>query len=103
MRERTVHLALRATPEEAALIRHLADAALLSVSAFLRITALRGDVCLPRLQSLQAELRRQGGLLKHLTTQGAVPPAAAAQALADWRAAVQRIAEVTRAGQGHCP
>ena len=103
MRERTVHLALRATREEATLIRHLADAALLSVSGYLRATALHGDVCLPRLRSLQAELRRQGGLLKHLTAQGALPPAAAAQALADWRTALQRISEVSGAGQGLRP
>ncbi|OYV37314.1 MAG: hypothetical protein B7X31_14545 [Thiomonas sp. 13-66-29] len=68
MRERTVHLALRATPAEATLIRHMADAALLTTSSYLRTIALQGDQRLPRLQSLQAELRRLGGLQKHLAS-----------------------------------
>lgn len=68
MRERTVHLALRATPVEAALIRHAADAALLTTSNYLRTLALRGDVRVARLQALHAELRRLGGLQKHLAS-----------------------------------
>ena len=55
MRERTVHLALRATPAEAALIRHAAEAAMLSTSSYLRTLALGGDGRVMRLQSLQAE------------------------------------------------
>lgn len=101
MRERTVHLALRATPAEALLIRHMADAAMLTTSSYLRTIALRGDVRLVQLQSLQAELRRQGGLLKHLAARGQLDRSATDQALAGWRATVQRIAEVIDAGQSH--
>ncbi|MDE2175826.1 MAG: mobilization protein [Betaproteobacteria bacterium] len=103
MRERSAMLTLRVTPEEAMLIRHLADAALLTVSAYLRTKALGGDVYLPRLQSLQAELRRQGGLLKHLSAQGALSAQPTAQALADWQRAVRSIEEMAHARQGHRP
>ncbi|CDW95175.1 MULTISPECIES: mobilization protein [unclassified Thiomonas] len=104
MRERTTHLTLRATPAEAALIRHLANAALLTTSAYLRTMALRGDARVARLQTLHAELRRQGGLLKHLAAQGQLGRSAPEQALADWRAAVRRVCEeMDHARQGHRP
>ena len=93
MRERTVHLALRATPAEAALIRHMADAAMLTTSAYLRTIALRGDTRVARLQTLQAELRRQGGLLKHLAAHGQLDRSAVEQALTQWRATIQHIAD----------
>jgi hypothetical protein len=101
MRERTVHLALRATPVEAALIRHAADAAMLTTSSYLRTLALRGDVRVARLQALHAELRRQGGLLKHLAARGLLDRHATEQALALWREAVQQIAEAADARQSH--
>ena len=101
MRERTVHLALRATPAEAALIRHAAEAAMLSTSSYLRTLALGGDGRALRLQSLQAELRRQGGLLKHLAARGALDHRATEQALALWREAVGQIAEAADARQSH--
>ncbi len=101
MRERTVHLALRATPAEAALIRHMADAAMLTTSAYLRTIALRGDTRVARLQTLQAELRRQGGLLKHLAARGQLDRSAVELALTQWRATIQRIAEVADACQSH--
>lgn len=103
MRERTCVLTLRVTPQEAALIRQAADAALMTVSAYLRAVALRDDAGVRRLQSLQAELRRQGGLLKLLSNQGVLAAQDSAQALADWRRALRRIEDSAHARQGHRP
>lgn len=105
MREpvRSVRLTFRATPAEADAIRLMADAALMGVSEFLRRRALVEDTQVLRLQSLQAELRRQGGLLKHLAARGQLDPQAVQHALAGWQAALARIVEALDAGQSHHP
>lgn len=76
-RKRTVVMRARCTPEEAADIQDRAAASGNSLSAFLRASALgrrlrnRQDrLAVAELVSIAAELRRLGGLQKHLFTEG---------------------------------
>ncbi len=66
---KTVRLIFRTTPAEADAIRLMADAALMGMSEFLRRRALAEDMQVQRLKALHAELRKLGGLQKHLVMQ----------------------------------
>ncbi|OIQ86022.1 hypothetical protein GALL_321200 [mine drainage metagenome] len=66
---KTARLIFRATPAEADAIRLMADAALMGTSEFLRRRALGEDMQVRRLAALHAELRKLGGLQKHLVMQ----------------------------------
>jgi hypothetical protein len=66
---KTARLIFRATPAEAAAIRLMSDAALMGTSEFLRRRALAEDMQVHRLAALHAELRKLGGLQKHLAMQ----------------------------------
>ena len=48
----------------------MADASLMSVAAFLRSRAMAEDLHIRRLKALQGELRKLGGLQKHLVMKG---------------------------------
>ena len=67
---KTVRFTVRFQPLEAETIRLMADASLMSVAAFLRSRALAEDLHIRRLKALQGELRKLGGLQKHLVMQG---------------------------------
>lgn len=68
MAKRTRIVNCKVTEQELARIRHLADAAMTTTSGYLRSVALSEDVRLRRMTALQAELRKLGGLQKHLAT-----------------------------------
>jgi hypothetical protein len=69
MREGGSRFTVRFRPEDADAVRLMADASLLTVAEFLRGRALAEDMQVRRLAALHAELRKLGGLQKHLVMQ----------------------------------
>ena len=66
--QRTVRVEIRMSPDEHSAIADKADKCRLSVSEFLRRCALGRAVSSRSDQEALSELRRQGGLIKHLAS-----------------------------------
>lgn len=92
-RKRTLALAVRVTPEEADAIREKARDAGATVSEFLRACALGRKTRNTLDSQVINELRRLGGLQKHLFNEGGGAHSHAfAEVLAELKKAVARIA-----------
>lgn len=96
-RKRTVNLKLRCLPEESDQIKEKAIDSGVSISEFLRCAALKRKTRSTIDSQIINELRRLGGLQKHLFTEGGGHPAGGhlskeyAEILVEIKGAIQRI------------
>lgn len=96
-RKKTVNLKLRCLPEEADQIKEKAIDSGVSISEFLRCAALKRKTRSTIDSQIINELRRLGGLQKHLFTEGGGHPAGGhlskeyAEILVQIKGAIQRI------------